>query len=116
MVTEVPVDRTRLRSYLLFNRSVYDDCDQGVPAVPEQRRELRRACRARQGRARLQALQADGSRLAGAGQGAGLARRHDAAVSPPGGVVHSPSLRAKRSNPASFAAARKLDCFVAALL
>src|SRR5215831_13227323 len=27
-----------------------------------------------------------------------------------------PSLRAKRSNPASFAAARKLDCFVAALL
>src|SRR5438132_10939722 len=56
-------------------------CHEAIPAIPEQCGELRRACRARQGRADLQALQADGGRLAGAGTGAGLARRPDAAAS-----------------------------------
>src|SRR5205814_3886764 len=75
---------------------------EAIPAIPEQRGELRRACRARQGRADLQALQADGGRLAGDGEGAGLARRRDAAAQE-GGVIYPPSLRAKRSNPACFA-------------
>ena len=38
------------------------------------------------------------------------------AADPGWGVVRQPSLRAKRSNPASFVATRRLDCFVASLL